>query len=172
MKTAVIMTKQVHTIGPDQTLKDCAKILKEHHVNGLVVMDRGTVAGVITKADIFKAFLLNGLVVLDGGTVAGVIPKADISKAMLPGYSDTMDGGRHMASFERIEERAHQLDDLKVRTLMGTPPITTTSDTPIVKAGSLMILRGIKQLPVVDNDKLSGIVTLTDIINYIMDTIK
>jgi CBS domain-containing protein len=36
-----------------------------------------------------------------------------------------------------------------------------------VKAGSLMILRRIKQLPVVDNGRLSGIVTLTDIINFI-----
>lgn len=72
-----------------------------------------------------------------------------------------------MASFEGIEVRAHQLDDLKVRALMGTPPITITSDTPIVKAGSLMILRGIKQLPVVDNDRLSGIITLTDIITIL-----
>ncbi len=172
MKTSEIMTKQVHTIGQEQTLKDCAKILKKHHVNGLVVLNGETIVGVITKADIFKAFLLNGLVVLDGGTVAGVIPKADISKAMLPGYSDIRDGERHMASFEGIEVRAHQLDDLKVRALMGTPPITITSDTPIVKAGSLMILKGIKQLPVVDNDRLSGIITLTDIINYIMDNIN
>ena len=172
MKTAEIMTKQVHTIGPEQTLKDCAQILKEHHVNGLVVLNVETIVGVITKADIFKAILLNGLVVLDGGTVAGVIPTAEISKAMLPGYSDIIDGERHMASFERIEERAHQLDDLKVRILMSTPPITITSDTPIVKAGSLMILKGIKQLPVVDNGRLSGIVTLTDIINYMMERIK
>jgi len=172
MKTAEIMTKQVHTIGPEQTLKDCAQILKEHHVNGLVVLNVETIVGVITKADIFKAILLNGLVLLDGGTVAGVIPTAEISKAMLPGYSDIIDGERHMASFERIEERAHQLDDLKVRILMSTPPITITSDTPIVKAGSLMILKGIKQLPVVDNGRLSGIVTLTDIINYMMEKIK
>jgi CBS domain-containing protein len=172
MKTAEIMTKQVHTIGPEQTLKDCAQILKKHHVNGLVVLNVETIVGVITKADIFKAILLNGLVVLDGGTVAGIIPTSEISKAMLPGYSDIIDGERHMASFERIEERARQLDDLKVQILMSTPPITVTSDTPIVKAGSLMILKGIKQLPVVDNGRLSGIVTLTDIINYMMEKIK
>jgi predicted transcriptional regulator len=38
MKIAEIMTKQVHTIGPDRTLKECADILKKHHVNGLVVI--------------------------------------------------------------------------------------------------------------------------------------
>jgi CBS domain-containing protein len=146
MKTAEIITKQVYTIGSDQTLKECAEILKKHHVNGLVVVEGGTVVGVITKADIFKA--------------------------ILPGYSDIMEDERHMASFEYIEERAHKLYDLKVRALMGTPPITITSDTPIVKAGSLMILRRVKQLPVVDNGRLSGIVTLTDIINCITEKIK
>jgi CBS domain-containing protein len=101
-----------------------------------------------------------------------VITKADIFKAILPGYSDIMEDERHMASFDYIEERAHKLYDLKVRALMGTPPITITSDTPIVKAGSLMILRRVKQLPVVDNGRLSGIVTLTDIINCITEKIK
>jgi CBS domain-containing protein len=172
MKTAEIMTKEVYTVGAEQTLKDCTQILKKQHVNGLVVLNGDTIVGVITKADIFKAILLNGLVVLDGGTVAGVVPTSEISRAMLPDYSDTKDGERHMASFERIEERAHQLDELKVRAIMGTPPITITSDTPIVKAGSIMILKGIKQLPVVDDSRLSGIVTLTDIINYIMEKIK
>jgi CBS domain-containing protein len=146
MKTAEIITKQVHTIGSDQTLKECAERLKKHHVNGLVVVEGGTVVGVITKADIFKA--------------------------ILPGYSDIMDDEHHMASFEYIEERAHKLYDLKVRALMGKPPITITSDTPIVKAGSLMILKRVKQLPVVDNGRLSGIVTLTDIINCITEKIK
>lgn len=146
MKTAEIMTKRVHTIGPDQTLKECAGALRQHHVNGLVVVEGGTVAGVITKADIFKA--------------------------ILPGYSDIMEDERHLESFEYIEERAHKLYDLKVRALMGTPVIVITSDTPIVKAGSLMILRRVKQLPVVDNCRLSGIVTLTDIINHITEKIR
>ncbi len=146
MKIAEIMTKQVHTIGPNQTLKECAEILKKYHVNGLVVVEGGTVLGVITKADMFKA--------------------------VLPSYSDIMEDERHIASFEYIEERAHKLYDLTVRAIMGAPPITITSDTPIVKAGSLMILRRVKQLPVVDDGRLSGIVTLTNIINYITEKIK
>jgi len=143
MKTSDIMTKQVHTVGSGQTLKECAEILKQRRVNGLVVMDGGTVAGVITKADIFKA--------------------------ILPGYADIMEDEKNIASFENIEERAHKLYDLEVRALMGTPPITIPSDTPVMKAGSLMILKRIKQLPVVDNGILSGIVTLTDIINFITE---
>jgi CBS domain-containing protein len=57
MKIAEIMTKQVRTIGPDRTLKECADILKKHHVNGLVVIEEDAVKGMITKADIFRAIL-------------------------------------------------------------------------------------------------------------------
>ena len=34
-----IMTKKVHTISPDSTLKECAQILKKTRVNGLVVQE-------------------------------------------------------------------------------------------------------------------------------------
>jgi CBS domain-containing protein len=146
MKTVDIMTRQVHTIDPGQTLRQCAETLKKHHVNGLVVVESGAVAGVITKADIFRA--------------------------LLPSYSEIMEDEYHMTSFEYIEERAHRLYDKNVRDLMSSPPITVTSDTPIVKAGTLMILKRVKQLPVVDNAKLAGIVTFTDIINVITEKMK
>jgi CBS domain-containing protein len=145
MKIAEIMTKQVHTIGSDRTLKECADILKKHHVNGLVVIEGDAVKGMITKADIFRA--------------------------LLPSYSDILEDDSIITSFEYIEDRAHKLYDIKVSALMGTPPIIITSDTPIVKAGSLLILKRVKQVPVVDNGRLSGIVTLTDIINYITEKI-
>lgn len=142
MKIADIMTKDVLTIGPDSPLRECASVMNNRHVNGLVVLDGKRVAGVITKADIFKA--------------------------ILPTYADIIEDEHHIASFEYIEERAHKLHDLKVRNVMGTPAITIESDMPVVKAGSLMILKRVKQLPVVDRDELKGIVTLTDIINYIL----
>jgi len=146
MQIADIMTKQVHTIGPDRTLEECARTLKKHKLNGLVVLDGDVVAGVITKTDIFRS--------------------------ILPGYSDIIEDERHIASLEYIEERVHRLSDLKVRDIMGAPPITVGSDMRIVKAGSLMLLRKIKQLPVVDNGRLAGIVTLTDIINSITEKVK
>ena len=64
------------------------------------------------------------------------------------------------------------LHAMKVGDIMGTPVISVNHETSIVKAGSLMILRRVKQLPVMDNGKLSGIITLTDIIDYIAKGMK
>lgn len=143
MKVADIMTKQVHTIAPDKTLKDCVQLLKQRHVNGLVVVDDTTPMGIITKTDLFKA--------------------------LLPTYAEVMDDEVNISSFEYIEERAHKFYDVKVRDFIGPTLVTVDSAMPIIKAGSLMILKKLKQLPVVDNGKLTGIVTLTDITNSIAE---
>ena len=146
MKISEIMTKDVYTIRPDATLKQCAEAMKRHDVNNLVVMDGQTVAGVITKTDIFKS--------------------------ILPSYADIIEDERHLESFEYIEGRVHKLYDLTVRDLMSAPAITISGDMPIVRAGSLMILRRIKQLPVADNGRLMGIITFTNIINHFLEKVK
>ncbi len=146
MKISDIMTKKVHTIDPGRTLKECAQVLKKYHVNGLVVAKGDKVIGVITKTDVFKA--------------------------ILPRYPDIIEDERYVSDLEYIEERIHKLFEMKVNDIMGTPPITVSSDMPLIKAGSTMILRRVKQVPVVDKGKLVGIVTLTDIINKLMEKIK
>ncbi len=146
MKVADIMTKEVRTIEPDKTLKECVLTMNKYRANGLVVVKNEKVVGVITKADIFKA--------------------------ILPRYPDIIDEERYMTDLEYIEERAHMLYEMKVSDIMGAPPITVSSDTPVVKAGSTMLLRRIKQVPVVDKNKLVGIITLTDIINSLLKKIK
>lgn len=143
MKIADIMTKRVYTSTPDKTLRECIQILKQRDVNGLVVLDGSTPVGIITKADLFKA--------------------------LLPSYADIMENEHNIASFEYIEERAYKLYDIKVSDFASKCLITIDSSMPIIKAGSLMIRQKVKQLPVVDNGRLAGIVTLTDIINYIGD---
>jgi CBS domain-containing protein len=146
MKVSEIMTKKVYTISPDSTLKECAEALNRYNINGLVVVEKEKVVGVITRSDIFKA--------------------------ILPRYPDIIEEERYVSDLEYVEERANKLFEMEVKDIMGAPPITVNSDMPIVKAGSTMILRRVKQVPVVDKGKLVGIITLTDIINNLLKKIK
>jgi len=146
MKVSVVMTTKVCTIKPDNTLKECIGVLNKCKVNGLVVMEKDKVVGVITKADVFKA--------------------------ILPRYPDIIEEERYVSDLEFVEERVQKLFEMKVGDIMGTPPITVSSDMPIIKAGSTMILRRVKQVPVVDKERLVGIITLTDIINNLMKRMK
>ena len=146
MKVSEIMTKKVYIISPDSTLKECTEALNKYNINGLVVVEKEKVAGVITRSDIFKA--------------------------ILPRYPDIIEEERYVSDLEYVEERANKLFEMEVKDIMGAPPITVNSDMPIVKAGSTMILRRVKQVPVVDKGKLVGVITLTDIINNLLKKIK
>jgi len=77
-----------------------------------------------------------------------------------------------MSDIEYMGERVSRLFEMKVKDMMGSPPITVSSDVPIIRAGSIMLLRRVKQIPVIDEGKLVGIVTLTDIISKALKKLK
>jgi len=144
MKVKEIMKSPVVTVNKDVTLKECGALLEKHAINGAPVVDDGHVVGVITKADIFRS--------------------------ILPRYPDIFKDERHFMAVEYIEERIRKVMKIKVGELMGSPAMTLDQETAIVKAGSIMVLRKIKQMPVMKGDNLAGIVTLTDIFRKLMET--
>ena len=55
---AQVMTKHVVTVEPDATLPKAARLLHEHKVRRLPVVDeQGTVIGIVSRADLLKVFL-------------------------------------------------------------------------------------------------------------------
>ena len=143
MEVGKIMNKKVHTIRPDSSLKECAEVLKKTGVNGLVVTEGEKVVGIITKTYLFKV--------------------------ILPRYPENFEEEKHMSDVEYIEERVDKLFNMQVKDIMGSPPIKLNSKAPIIRAGSMMLLRRVKQIPIVDKEKLVGIVTLTDIIHNVSE---
>lgn len=143
MKVKEIMKHPVFTVRQDDTIKTCGELMEEHNINGAPVVDNDRVVGFITRHDIFKA--------------------------ILPRYPDLYEDEKLLMSFEYIEERIHKVKKVKVRELMGSPAVTIDHETPLCKAGSILILRKIKQVPVMGNDQLVGIVTLSDICGNLME---
>ena len=62
--------------------------------------------------------------------------------------------------------------DKKIKNILKEP-ITTTPETPLVQVGALMLARGVHRLPVMENDKIVGIITRRGIyraiFNYLFD---
>ena len=53
-----IMTRNPVTVAPDDTVERAAQLMLENTVSGLpVVDDKGSLAGIITQSDIFRAFM-------------------------------------------------------------------------------------------------------------------
>ena len=52
-----IMTRSVITIGPDASAREGARLLLEHKIGALPVLDDGHLVGIITETDIVRAFM-------------------------------------------------------------------------------------------------------------------
>ncbi len=55
-KLGDIMTREVRTVAPDDPLERAARVMLDHDVSGLPVLDDGKLVGIITESDIFLAF--------------------------------------------------------------------------------------------------------------------
>ena len=97
------------------------------------------------------------LPVVDNARLVGIVSDRDLRRATNSPYV--------------MRERWYDdfmLDHIPVRACMSANPISVTPRTPIADAAKLMLDRKIGGLPVVDGEYLAGIVTETDLMNYLI----
>jgi CBS domain-containing protein len=116
-----VMTKEVVTVSPKDTIAKAAKLMSSHRVGCLVVIQDGSPIGVITERDILTK-------------VVGLDLKP--SKVL-------------------------------VGEVMSSPPITIGPEVSVTEAARLMKKHEIRRLPVVNEGKLVGIVTASDLASVI-----
>jgi acetoin utilization protein AcuB len=94
-----------------------------------------------------------------------------LEKGMLVGIVTDRDLRRATNSPLVLRERWYDefmLDHIPVRACMTEKPITVTPHSLIVDAAKIMRDRKIGGLPVVDDEHLVGIITETDMLNYLI----
>ncbi|WP_445348513.1 CBS domain-containing protein [Desulforudis sp. DRI-14] len=138
------MTTAVITVNPDDEVEKVARLLLEHHISGLPVVDEeGQLVGIITEGDlVFQE-----------------------KKIRAPLYTVILGGVIY------LEKPQHFIDELKraiarkVGELMSTKLHTVGPDASVEDIATIMVERNINRVPVVDEDnKLIGIVSRQDII--------
>lgn len=141
MKVGDVMTRQVVSVGPEAPLKEVARLMVEHMVSGIPVVEAdGKVIGVVSEAD---------FLVKERGT--GAVRRRPL--AWLLGESRAT-----RATLAKVTAVA-------ARDAMTAPAITIAADRPVREAADLMVERRVNRLPVVDAaGVLVGIVTRADIV--------
>lgn len=54
LKASEIMTKDVVTISPEDSIENLATLIKEKHINPIPVVEEGKLVGIASRADIIK----------------------------------------------------------------------------------------------------------------------
>jgi acetoin utilization protein AcuB len=142
MKVRDVFQKKVNYITPDSTLFDAAKFIFGHGHQGIPVVK---IKGKNKK-------------------LVGFITEQDILSQLFPKVKDLFEDYIHERDFEAMEKNVKPILIKKVKDVMSKKPISIHADEPLLKAESIMKLKDVSRMPVVDDKgKLIGIISKVDI---------
>lgn len=138
-----LMTTDVVTVKPDDTVEDVIKVLLENKISGVpVINEKREVVGVVSEGDLLVRN----------------------QKLRPPAFINILGGIIYLDDPEDFREELRKAFAYKVSEIMTVVPATVEEDTPVEDIAALMSGEGINRVPVVRDDKLVGIVTRADII--------
>jgi len=95
--------------------------------------------------------------------LVGVITIRDTMLPLYPNFGEYIHDAKTARDFEDMEENYKRVMCMKVRDVMTPNPMSVDSDMPVLKAASFMGLKNLRRMPVVDDGKLIGMVSIGDI---------
>lgn len=140
-----IMVKDLITVGPDASLKDIAKLMVEHEISGIPVVEEGKLLGMVTESD-----LLTRAKNLD-----------------LPTFLPFIGGVIYLESPERLERELRKATATTAEEIMTKRLHTVGPDMPLADISTLMVEKKINRLPVVEDGKLVGLITRSDVVRAV-----
>jgi CBS domain-containing protein len=143
MRAHQIMTKDIITVTPHTSVEEAARIMLRTHISGLPVLDdAGKLVGIVSESDFLR--------------------RSEIGTGRKrPAWLQFLVGpGRVAADF--VHERGRKIEDV-----MTENPVTVDEETPLEDLVRLMEKHGIKRLPVMSGDQLTGIVTRSNLLQAV-----
>jgi len=137
------MKKEFVALHPNMTFFDAAKTLLENHASGAPVVD-------------------------EYGKLVGVISEKDLFRALYPSYKEFYLKPDEFLLGESLDELVQDARNKKISEIMSQRLITTTPEGSILKIGGLMVATGIHRVPVIENDKVIGMVSRGDVYRAIL----
>ncbi len=184
LTAADVMRKDVVTICSDETIASAAKIMSENHVSCTVVMDNGSVSGILTETDFLKKVAVrekdfDRIKVRDimSSPVETIPPHLSVFDAI------RIMEEKHIKRLPILEKKqlvgiVTQTDLVQVVTfygrwkdveeIMSKDVAGIQSDASIVEAAEIMTRRKISCIVVLEGDELVGIVTERDLLGRVV----
>jgi CBS domain-containing protein len=147
MLASDVMVRNVATVHPDTDVADAIKLLAEHDVSALPVLDdAGNLVGMLSEADLIHR--------VEIGT-----------EKHRPWWVEAVTGASTLATeFAKSHGK-------KVGEVMATGVISVSEGTPLSEIAALFERKRIKRVPVVKDGKLVGIVSRSNLIQALASAV-
>jgi len=148
MKVKEIMSCDVITVKPTLSIHELAELFIEKDISGAPVVDeQGRFLGIVSE---------EGVIFQD-------------KKVHLPTFINVSLGFLTLGA-KNFEEEVKKVTARTVKDIIEEVTLTVSPDANIEEAATLMIDKGSYYLPVLEQDKLVGVVTKKDIVKAIAKT--
>lgn len=142
LKVRDIMSTDVKTIGPDSSVEEAAEVLSNNNISGLPVVEDENLLGIVSESD---------LIVKD-------------KKLHFPDYINVIGGIIYLESYKKFKKEFKKFIAVKVEDLMTEKVVTVGPEDSVEDAATIMSDEDVNRLPVVEDNKLVGIITRGDIV--------
>ncbi len=139
-KVRNVMTREVVTVNPGTPFTELVRLMAVHKVSALPVVD-------------------------DDGQVVGIVSEADLLRK--EEYQDQQDD-RHWLERRRDRVARAKAAGRRAVGVMSAPVITIGPEATVPMAARLLAGHGIKRLPVVEDGRLVGIVSRSDLLRLFL----
>lgn len=140
-----IMDTSPVAVAVDAPVDEVVNALRTHELPGLPVVDTdGRCVGIVTEADL-------------------VLPD-DEGDLHIPHYINLFGGTVFLEPLGRFEERLRKAFASKAEDMMTPDPMTVAPDTTVREAARIIHESGHNRLPVVQDERLVGVVTRVDVL--------
>jgi CBS domain-containing protein len=145
-----VMSKNVITISPEDSISDAIEKMAKNNISGLIVVEEEKVVGVISESDVLRVF-------------KSEIPEISTStNATLSIFLILEKGIKAINEMKKIGK-------LKVKNLMSKRVFYVKPEDTILEAARMMSKKDVRRLPVIDeNGKLVGVISRTDILRALV----
>jgi CBS domain-containing protein len=145
-----VMSKNVITISPEDSISDAIEKMAKNNISGLIVVEEEKVVGVISESDVLRVF-------------KSEIPEISTSTSTALSIFLILEKG-----IKAINEMK-KIGKLKVKNLMSKRVFYVKPEDTILEAARIMSKKDVRRLPVIDeNGKLVGVISRTDILRALV----
>lgn len=152
MKVKDIMNSNVIVCHPDTTIGEASQILKKHKISGVPVVENEEVVGIISEGDLLKL-----LEVPEHGGGFWLPSPFEVIEIPI----------RELINWEETKDMLKNIGSKPVSEIMNTHVHVISPDNDIEEAIRKVSKYKINRLPVVQDNKLVGIITRGDILQGI-----
>jgi CBS domain-containing protein len=142
------MTPDVRSVVPSAMAEELIEILSSAHVSSVPVVERGVVVGVVSRTDVVRTLAL----------------EQSLADWMLDSIAEDEDAARASQLAEFVGRR---LEARSVAQLMNASPVTIPVEASMSDAARTLVDHGIHHAPVVDGDRLVGVVSTFDLARWV-----